>query len=148
MKNFKKHFKLKKLQSGISWEYLPNLCKILIKALMRYITLKGRFKVIYTYYFNLLNCFKFLVSNKLNFSFFICNSIRYSIERLRIDIVAFPLHESIIFLLYLKALDKQIPKFRIWARGQVFEKKINKDGGKNLISSNVNFSCRGLELIL
>lgn len=40
-----------------------------------------------------------------------------------------PLHEFVIFLVYLKALDKQIPKFRVREGGQVFEKiKFNDDG--------------------
>lgn len=65
---------------------------------MRYVTLEGRFKIDFAYHFNLLNHFEFLATNRINFPFFICNSIEYSIERLRYNIIALTLHESVILL--------------------------------------------------
>jgi len=78
---------------------------------MRYVRLEGRFKVAYAYPFNLFNHFKFLITDKLNFPFFICNSIEYSIETYKRKIVALPLHESVFYLDYLKDLDNQIKPY-------------------------------------
>lgn len=89
--------------------------------MIRYVTLEGRFRVSYVYHFNLFNHFKFPVTDKLNFPFFICNCIEYSIKIFRRNIVALHLHEFLFYLVYLKYLNKKIPRFRVKVWGKLFE---------------------------
>lgn len=138
-KSFKRYFNLTKMQLGVSQECLPNPWKRLVKVLMRYVTLEGRFRVMYTYHFNFLNHFKFPYTSRFNFPLFIYNSIDFSIERFRQNIIMLPLYDFVILFVYLKALDRQIPKFKIREGGKVFEN--NKGISDNQVPIPLNNAC-------
>lgn len=120
----------------MSHEWLLDPWKRLAKVLMRYITLEGRFRVAYAYHFNLLNHFKFPLADQLNFPFFICHSIEYSIVRFRRNIISLPLHESIMYLIYINTLERWIPRFYVKTEGIVFKKEPTSSQSLSLSDAN------------
>ena len=98
-KFFKKVMKFKKLdkyQMSILRVSIPKLWQDVATILIKYITLEGRYILLQDSYFFLLNHFFFSNTDRVNFPYFIFNSLTISISKVQQNRARVPLHELII----------------------------------------------------
>lgn len=96
--------------------YIPKPWKELANVLIRYITPKGRYNKLYAHHFSLINHFCFLEIDRVNFSFFILNSMSISIRKFMETLTPWPIHGGVITLVYeipLKNIPRRMPRVGI-----------------------------------
>lgn len=91
---------LVKYQIRVVRKSIPKPWYEVVVALIKYITLEGRYKVLLASHFYLLNHFTFLETNRVKFPFFIFNSMLLSINKVKRNRALIPLHAYVIKLVY------------------------------------------------
>lgn len=100
-----------KYQMGVIRKSIPNPWDATTVVLIKYVTLEGCYKVFMDSHFYLLNHIIFLDTNKVNFPFFIFNSLALSINKVKKNKVVVPLHYSIIKFIHEREIISQHRKF-------------------------------------
>lgn len=115
---------MSKYQIRVLRSSIPKPWREVAMVLIKYAILEGRYIILHASYFFLLNHFIFLNTDKVNFPYFIFNSMVILVNKVKQNRVLVPLHESIIKLVYEEVVankPKKHPRIKIRVGGRVFQ---------------------------
>jgi len=117
---------MEKYHMGVIRESIPKPWDDVALILIKYVMFKGRYKVLLESHLYLLYHFIFPDTDKVNFPFFIFNSLAILVEKVKQERAPLPLHGAIIKLVLDKAMDfapRNIPRVKLIIYGRLCEPK-------------------------
>jgi len=118
---------------GVVRESIPKPWDDVDLVLIKYMTLEGRYKALIASHLFLLNHFIFPEMDKVNFPFFIFDSMIISVEKVKHERAPLPLHGVVIKLVVdrvMAMVPRKVPKVKVIIDGRVCDsnkRAIDKD---------------------